>query len=83
MRYVLKKTATTLITLAVVSLLLFVALNWGARWLADKLFYQHASVASSVNALLSSLGGSLLMNLALCAVFMTLAAWLLDRKVNL
>lgn len=68
---------------AMISLLLFVALNWGASWLADKLFYQHASVASSVNALLSSLGGSLLMNLALCAVFTTLAAWLLDRKVNL
>ena len=68
---------------ALISLLLFIALNWGSGWLTDKLFYQHASVASTVNTLLSSLGGALLLNLAFCALFTALSAWLLARTVNL
>ena len=68
---------------ALICLLMFIALNWGSSWLTEKLFYRHASIASSVSALLANLGGALLLNLVLCALFTALSAWLLDRKVNL
>ena len=68
---------------ALVSILLFVALSWGSSWLAGKLLYTRVEFGATVGEFKAVLGYSLLLNLALCAVFAGVSAWLLDRKVNL
>lgn len=66
-----------------ISLVLFVALTWGASWLTQRLLYDRVSLDASFAEFQGALGWSLLLNAALSAVFVAASAWLLDRKVNL
>ncbi len=69
---------------AMVSLLLFVALTWGANWITQKLLYDRVSgVNSSVSELKGTLGWSALLNFGFSAVFTAASTWLLEHKVNL
>ncbi|MBR1822387.1 MAG: hypothetical protein IJ769_12315 [Clostridia bacterium] len=66
-----------------ISLALFTALTWGSGWLAQRLLYDRVDTSATLNQLTGLLGWSLLLNIALGAVFVAASAWLLDRKVNL
>ena len=66
-----------------ISLVLFLALTWGSNWLAQKLLYERIALDATFAEMTGVIGWSLLLNAALCAVFVAASAWLLDRKVNL
>ena len=68
---------------SLISFALFAALSWGSGWITNRLCYQHLGFISSAGQITSIIGWSLLLNLALCAAFAWLSAFLLDRKVNL
>ncbi|MBQ3268763.1 MAG: hypothetical protein IJH09_02480 [Clostridia bacterium] len=69
---------------ALVSLVLFVALTWGASWVSQKLLYDRISgVSASVGELRGTLGWSALLNFGFCALFTGASTWLLEHKVNL
>ena len=66
-----------------ISLLLFGALTWGGNWLSQRLFYDRVAVSTPFAEMTGTIAWSLLFNLVLCAAFIGVSAWLLDRKVNL
>ncbi len=68
-----------------ISFSLFIALSWGANWLTTKLMsnYWNDVAASLESQLTHTVGISVLLNAAFCALFAGVSAWLLDRKVNL
>ena len=67
----------------VISLALFGLLTWGCGWIAEKLLYSRVDINATFQQFTGTLGWSLLLNGAFCAVFIAASAWLLDRKVNL
>ena len=66
-----------------ISFALFGVLSWGSSWLAQKLLYERVTLGATVGEFRATLGWSLLLNLALCALFAGASAWLLDHKVDL
>ena len=69
---------------ALISLVLFAALSWGSGKLTQLLLYSRVNdVSATLREYMRTLGLSALLNAALCAVFASIAAWLLDKKVNL
>ena len=66
-----------------ISIVLFVALSWGSSWLAQKLLYERVALGTTLEQFKATLGWSLLLNFALCALFAGASAWLLDHKVDL
>ena len=66
-----------------ISFALFIGLSWGSSWLAQKLLYERVRFGAEINEFRAVLGGSLLLNFALCAIFAGVSAWLLDKKVDL
>ena len=68
---------------ALISLVLFVALNWGIGWLTQKLVYNRVAVDTPFSQMTGPLAISVGMNAVFCALFAGASAWLLDRKVNL
>lgn len=68
---------------ALISLVLFGVLTWGANWLAQRLLYDRVALDTPFEQMTGVLAWSALMNVALSAVFAAASAWLLDRKVNL
>ena len=66
-----------------ISIVLFVVLSWGSSWLAQKLLYERVALGTTLEEVRATLGWSLLLNFALCALFAGVSAWLLDHKVDL
>ena len=68
---------------AMISLVLFVALTWGANWLVQRLIYDRVALDTPFAEMTGTIAWSLLFNLALSAAFVGASAWLLDHRVNL
>ena len=68
-----------------VSLILFIALTWGASWISQRLLYDRFVYGrdADMGELGGMLGWSALLNFGLCAVFTLASTWLLEHKVNL
>ena len=68
---------------ALISLALFVALNWGLGWVTQKLVYNRVAVDTPFTQMTGLIAWAVGLNAVFCALFGGAAAWLLDRKVNL
>ena len=68
---------------ALISLVLFVALNWGLGWLTQNLVYSRVALDTPFQEMTGPLAVSVGMNAVFCALFAGASAWLLDKKVNL
>ena len=68
---------------AMISLVLFIALTWGANWGGQRLIYDRVALDTPLQEMTGTIAWSLLYNLVLSALFVGASAWLLDHRVNL